>query len=74
MSLQRSACCRCAASNSIAKKNYACAVKTLPTSIKERRIPRAEVPCNPCTKRNKRKKSMEIRRVTSSSPCLLCAW
>eukprot|EP00983_Pelagomonas_calceolata_P125784 1161236-Pelagomonas_calceolata.AAC.2 len=45
------------------------AVKTLPTSIQEKRIPRAEASCIPFTKRNKRKKSMGIRRVTSSSPC-----
>eukprot|EP00983_Pelagomonas_calceolata_P003354 109463-Pelagomonas_calceolata.AAC.1 len=38
------------------------AVKALPTSIKEKRIPRAEAPYNPFTKRNKRKKSMGIRR------------
>eukprot|EP00983_Pelagomonas_calceolata_P043921 1139084-Pelagomonas_calceolata.AAC.2 len=46
-------------------------IKTLPTSIKEKRIPRAEAPCNLFTKRNKRKKSMGVRRVTSSSPCLI---
>eukprot|EP00983_Pelagomonas_calceolata_P055408 1144135-Pelagomonas_calceolata.AAC.1 len=47
------------------------AVKTLPTSIKEKMIPRAEAPCIPFTKRNKRRKSMGIRRVTSRSPCLI---
>eukprot|EP00983_Pelagomonas_calceolata_P129039 1161572-Pelagomonas_calceolata.AAC.4 len=47
------------------------AVKILPTSIKEKRLPRAEAPCIPFTKRNKRNKSMGIRRVTSSSPCLI---
>eukprot|EP00983_Pelagomonas_calceolata_P102717 1158838-Pelagomonas_calceolata.AAC.11 len=47
------------------------AVQTLPTSIKEKRIPRAGAPCIPFTKRNKRRKSMGIRRVTSSSPCLI---
>eukprot|EP00983_Pelagomonas_calceolata_P019082 599765-Pelagomonas_calceolata.AAC.1 len=46
-------------------------VKALPTSIKVKRIPRAEAPCIPFTKRNKRKKSMGIRRVASSSPCLI---
>eukprot|EP00983_Pelagomonas_calceolata_P039690 1137295-Pelagomonas_calceolata.AAC.1 len=34
-------------------------------------MPRAEVPCIPFTKRNKRKRSKGIRRVTSSSPCLI---
>eukprot|EP00983_Pelagomonas_calceolata_P124639 1161128-Pelagomonas_calceolata.AAC.4 len=47
------------------------AVKTLPTSIKEKRMPRAEAPCIFFTKSNKRKKSMRIRWVTSSSPCLI---
>eukprot|EP00983_Pelagomonas_calceolata_P111655 1159806-Pelagomonas_calceolata.AAC.11 len=47
------------------------AVKTLPTSIKEKRIPRAEALCIPFTKRNKRKKSMGIRRITSNSLCLI---
>eukprot|EP00983_Pelagomonas_calceolata_P056618 1144675-Pelagomonas_calceolata.AAC.1 len=49
------------------------AVKTIPTSIKEKRIPRAEAPCIPfvITKSNKRKKSVRTRRVTSSSPCLI---
>eukprot|EP00983_Pelagomonas_calceolata_P128299 1161497-Pelagomonas_calceolata.AAC.12 len=47
------------------------AVKILPTSIKEKRIPRAEAPCILFTKRNKRSKSMGIRRVTSSIPCLI---
>eukprot|EP00983_Pelagomonas_calceolata_P049509 1141540-Pelagomonas_calceolata.AAC.1 len=47
------------------------AVKTLPTSIKEKGIPRAEAPCIPFTKRNKRNNSMGITRVTSSSPCLI---
>eukprot|EP00983_Pelagomonas_calceolata_P057271 1144997-Pelagomonas_calceolata.AAC.6 len=47
------------------------AVKTLPTSIKEKRKPRAEAPCIPFTTRNKRNESMGIRRVTSSSPCLI---
>eukprot|EP00983_Pelagomonas_calceolata_P040152 1137480-Pelagomonas_calceolata.AAC.6 len=44
------------------KRKTTQAVKTLPTSIKEKRIPRAEAPCIPLTKRNKRKKSMGIRR------------
>eukprot|EP00983_Pelagomonas_calceolata_P059626 1146010-Pelagomonas_calceolata.AAC.5 len=47
------------------------AVKKLPTPIKEERIPRAEAPCIPFTERNKTNKSMGIRRVTSSSPCLI---
>eukprot|EP00983_Pelagomonas_calceolata_P002334 79081-Pelagomonas_calceolata.AAC.1 len=49
------------------------AVKALPTSIKEKRIPRAEAPCIPFTnlKSNKRKKSVRIRRVTSNSPSLI---
>eukprot|EP00983_Pelagomonas_calceolata_P010496 340308-Pelagomonas_calceolata.AAC.1 len=34
-------------------------------------IPRAKAPCIPFTKRNKTSKSMGIRRVTSSSPCLI---
>eukprot|EP00983_Pelagomonas_calceolata_P021621 677819-Pelagomonas_calceolata.AAC.1 len=42
-----------------------------PASIKEKRIPRADAPCIPFTKRTKKKKSMGIRRVTSSSPCLI---
>eukprot|EP00983_Pelagomonas_calceolata_P043504 1138926-Pelagomonas_calceolata.AAC.11 len=46
------------------------AMKTLPTSIKEKRIPRAKAPCIPSTKR-KRKRSMGIRRVTSGSSCLI---
>eukprot|EP00983_Pelagomonas_calceolata_P083940 1156258-Pelagomonas_calceolata.AAC.5 len=41
------------------------AVEILPTAIKEKRIPRAEAPCIPFTKINKRKESMEIRRVVS---------
>eukprot|EP00983_Pelagomonas_calceolata_P033564 1050319-Pelagomonas_calceolata.AAC.1 len=45
--------------------------ETLPMSIKEIRISRAEAPCIPFTKRHKRKKSMGIRRVTSRSPCLI---
>eukprot|EP00983_Pelagomonas_calceolata_P122444 1160910-Pelagomonas_calceolata.AAC.1 len=51
----------------------ALAVKTLPTSNKEKRIPGAEAPRIPFTKRNKRKKSMGIRRVTSSNPFLILA-
>eukprot|EP00983_Pelagomonas_calceolata_P119706 1160630-Pelagomonas_calceolata.AAC.7 len=47
------------------------ALKALPTSIKEWGIPRAEAPCIPFIKRNKRKKSMGIRRVTSRIPCLI---
>jgi len=47
------------------------AVKPLPTSIQEKRIPRAETPCIPYTKRNKRKESMGTRRVASSSLCLI---
>eukprot|EP00983_Pelagomonas_calceolata_P077117 1153728-Pelagomonas_calceolata.AAC.2 len=46
-------------------------MKTLPTSCKGKRKPRAETPCIPFTKRNKRKQSMGIRRATSSSPCLI---
>eukprot|EP00983_Pelagomonas_calceolata_P030334 951698-Pelagomonas_calceolata.AAC.10 len=38
------------------------AAKTLPTSIKEKRIPRTEAPSIPFTKSNKRKKSVRIRR------------
>eukprot|EP00983_Pelagomonas_calceolata_P026559 833126-Pelagomonas_calceolata.AAC.14 len=49
----------------------ATSVKTLPTSVKEERTPRAKAQCIPFTKRNKRKKSMGISRVTSSSPCLI---
>eukprot|EP00983_Pelagomonas_calceolata_P005208 170172-Pelagomonas_calceolata.AAC.1 len=33
--------------------------------------PRAKTPCIPFNKRNKRNKSMGIRRVTSSRPCLI---
>eukprot|EP00983_Pelagomonas_calceolata_P079046 1154513-Pelagomonas_calceolata.AAC.1 len=58
-------------SSSERKRKTTQAVKTLPTSIKEKRIPRAEAPCIPFTKRNKTKKSMGIRRVTGSSPCLI---
>eukprot|EP00983_Pelagomonas_calceolata_P104918 1159077-Pelagomonas_calceolata.AAC.4 len=57
------------------------AMATLPTSIKEKRIPRAKAPCIPSTKRIKNrspsreeKKQSGIRRVTSSttsSPCLI---
>eukprot|EP00983_Pelagomonas_calceolata_P068809 1150096-Pelagomonas_calceolata.AAC.2 len=42
-----------------------------PRGPEEKRIPRAEAPCIPFTKRNKRKKSLGITRVTSSSPCLI---
>eukprot|EP00983_Pelagomonas_calceolata_P053743 1143408-Pelagomonas_calceolata.AAC.7 len=35
------------------------------------RIPRAEAPCIPFTKRNKTNKSMGIKGITSSSPCLI---
>eukprot|EP00983_Pelagomonas_calceolata_P032438 1017626-Pelagomonas_calceolata.AAC.1 len=37
----------------------------------EKRIPRAKAPSVPFTKKSKRKKSMGIMRVTSSSPCLI---
>eukprot|EP00983_Pelagomonas_calceolata_P035563 1112870-Pelagomonas_calceolata.AAC.1 len=47
------------------------AVKTLTTPIKEKRVPRAEAPYIPLTKRNKRKKLMGIGRVNSSRPCLI---
>eukprot|EP00983_Pelagomonas_calceolata_P073671 1152218-Pelagomonas_calceolata.AAC.2 len=47
------------------------AMKTLPTSIKEKRVPRAEAPCNPLHQEKKRKRSMGIRRLTSSTPCLI---
>eukprot|EP00983_Pelagomonas_calceolata_P119792 1160640-Pelagomonas_calceolata.AAC.2 len=47
------------------------AVKTLPTSIKEKRIPRAEAPCIPFTKRNKKERLVGIRRVNCSSSCLI---
>eukprot|EP00983_Pelagomonas_calceolata_P061287 1146778-Pelagomonas_calceolata.AAC.1 len=40
------------------------------TDFIQKRIPRAEAPFIPFTKRSKRKKSMGIRKVTSSSPCL----
>eukprot|EP00983_Pelagomonas_calceolata_P071734 1151380-Pelagomonas_calceolata.AAC.1 len=43
----------------------------LPTSVQEKGIPRAEALCILFTKRSKRKKSMGIRRVSSSSPCLI---
>eukprot|EP00983_Pelagomonas_calceolata_P005100 165724-Pelagomonas_calceolata.AAC.1 len=36
------------------KRKTTQAVKTLPASIKEKRIPRAEALCNPFTKRNKK--------------------
>eukprot|EP00983_Pelagomonas_calceolata_P012568 402613-Pelagomonas_calceolata.AAC.4 len=49
------------------------AVKTLPTSIKEKRVPWAEAPCISFTKRNERNESMGISRVTSSSPWLISA-
>eukprot|EP00983_Pelagomonas_calceolata_P111498 1159788-Pelagomonas_calceolata.AAC.1 len=41
--------------------------------MKEKRTPTAEAPCIPSTnlKRNKRKKSVRIRRVTSSSSFLI---
>eukprot|EP00967_Tisochrysis_lutea_P001251 scaffold1645_cov16-Tisochrysis_lutea.AAC.1 len=45
-------------------------VKKLPTSIKDKGIPRAKAPCISFTKR-KRKKLMGITRVTSSCPCLI---
>eukprot|EP00983_Pelagomonas_calceolata_P069570 1150410-Pelagomonas_calceolata.AAC.4 len=53
------------------KRKTTQAVKALPTLIKENRTPRAEAPCIPFTKSNKRKMSVRIRRVTSSSPCLI---
>eukprot|EP00983_Pelagomonas_calceolata_P102477 1158810-Pelagomonas_calceolata.AAC.6 len=53
----------------ITEKQNTQAVKTLPTSIKGRRIPRAEAPCIPFTKRNKVNKSMGNRRVTGSARC-----
>eukprot|EP00983_Pelagomonas_calceolata_P058860 1145664-Pelagomonas_calceolata.AAC.1 len=53
------------------KRKTTQAVKTLPTSIKEKRLPRAEALCIPFTKKSKRNKSMGVRRVTSSSPCLI---
>eukprot|EP00983_Pelagomonas_calceolata_P100683 1158600-Pelagomonas_calceolata.AAC.7 len=37
----------------------------------EKRIPRAEAPCIPFTKRNTRRETMGIMRVTSSSPSLI---
>eukprot|EP00983_Pelagomonas_calceolata_P126805 1161341-Pelagomonas_calceolata.AAC.17 len=43
----------------------------LPTSIKEKRMPRAEALSTPFSKRNKRKYSMGIRRVASSSQSLI---
>eukprot|EP00983_Pelagomonas_calceolata_P125328 1161201-Pelagomonas_calceolata.AAC.1 len=48
------------------------AVKTLPTSIQEKRIPRSEALCIP-TNRSKIKNTMGTtgRRVTSSSQCLI---
>eukprot|EP00983_Pelagomonas_calceolata_P069589 1150426-Pelagomonas_calceolata.AAC.4 len=52
------------------KDNYAGNENT-PQTIKEKRTPRSGAPCIPFTKRSKRKKSMGIRRVTSSSPCLI---
>eukprot|EP00983_Pelagomonas_calceolata_P035572 1113436-Pelagomonas_calceolata.AAC.1 len=45
-------------------------VKTLPASIKEKRIPRAEAPRIPFIKGSK-KKSMGIRRLASKSACLI---
>eukprot|EP00983_Pelagomonas_calceolata_P064343 1148081-Pelagomonas_calceolata.AAC.2 len=36
------------------KRKTTQAVKALPASIKEKRIPRAEAPCIPFTKRNKK--------------------
>eukprot|EP00983_Pelagomonas_calceolata_P031248 981017-Pelagomonas_calceolata.AAC.1 len=44
------------------KRKTTQAVKTLPTSIKEKKIPRAEAPCIPFTKRKKTNKSVGIRR------------
>eukprot|EP00983_Pelagomonas_calceolata_P057873 1145254-Pelagomonas_calceolata.AAC.1 len=52
----------------IGKKHYT-GNETLSKSTKEKRIPTAEAPCIPFTKRIKRMKSMGIRRVTS--PCLI---
>eukprot|EP00983_Pelagomonas_calceolata_P071570 1151310-Pelagomonas_calceolata.AAC.3 len=51
------------------KRKTTQAVETLPTSIKEKSMPRAKATCIPFTKSNKRKKSMRIGRVTSSNPC-----
>eukprot|EP00983_Pelagomonas_calceolata_P129160 1161585-Pelagomonas_calceolata.AAC.1 len=45
------------------------AVKALPTSIKEKRKPRAKGQYIVSTKR--KVKSMGVKRVTSSSPCLI---
>eukprot|EP00983_Pelagomonas_calceolata_P083197 1156108-Pelagomonas_calceolata.AAC.11 len=53
------------------KENTKQAVKTLLTSIEEKRIPRAKATCIPFTKRNKCIVSVGIRWVTSSSPCLI---
>eukprot|EP00983_Pelagomonas_calceolata_P073476 1152154-Pelagomonas_calceolata.AAC.4 len=57
--------------SSLKEKKITKVVNTLPTSIKETRIPSPKVPCIPFIKRNKINKSMGIRRVTSSSPCLI---
>eukprot|EP00983_Pelagomonas_calceolata_P043991 1139112-Pelagomonas_calceolata.AAC.1 len=49
------------------KRKTTQAVKTLPTSIKEKRIPGTKAPCIPSTKRNKGNKSMGIRRSASGA-------
>eukprot|EP00983_Pelagomonas_calceolata_P065980 1148812-Pelagomonas_calceolata.AAC.9 len=51
------------------RKKATQAVKTLPTSNKGERVPRAKAPCIPSTKN--KKKPMGIRRATSNSPCLI---
>eukprot|EP00983_Pelagomonas_calceolata_P130850 1161721-Pelagomonas_calceolata.AAC.1 len=45
------------------------AAKTLPTSIKDKRIPWAEPPCIPFTKRDKER--VNVDQDTSSRPCLI---
>eukprot|EP00983_Pelagomonas_calceolata_P020830 654890-Pelagomonas_calceolata.AAC.1 len=54
----------------IEKRRKTQAVRMLPTSTKGKRIPKAETLRTLFTKRNKRKKSTRIKRVTSSIPCL----
>eukprot|EP00983_Pelagomonas_calceolata_P000017 525-Pelagomonas_calceolata.AAC.1 len=39
--------------------------------VKVKRIPRAEAPCIPFTKRRIERGSMGIKRITSSTPCLI---
>eukprot|EP00983_Pelagomonas_calceolata_P063296 1147670-Pelagomonas_calceolata.AAC.1 len=43
------------------------ALRTLPTSIKEKGIPRAEALCTSLTKENKKKKPMGVRRFTKDA-------